>query len=156
LDKNYWGITPNFHIDQRIGTADRVLVIYKASQSQRRVNFSGVNTPAFAHMPSCFGLLINDLYFINISYDFLVTKRAGLPYPKSIRWREDEKIEATLPFRDGQERIQFPILDVGNDKRCTVIVQPIFNKYVQLLPHTYETNYIAALTLSSGKAKPLL
>lgn len=156
FDRNYWGVNPNFYIADRIGTSDRAILIYRVAPPQKRVNFVGMNTPAFAHSPTCFGLLINDLYFVNVSTDFLVTKRAGLPYPKSISTRWDDRLLVTVPFLTGSEELRFPILDLGQDKRCVVIAQPIFEKYLPLSQESYESEYVKAITLISGRAKPIL
>jgi hypothetical protein len=80
LDKNFWRIKPNFHISDRMGTTDRVVIIYRSQDYINRINFTGVGTPAFAYSPTCFTLTINSLCFTNISTDFILAKHSGLPY----------------------------------------------------------------------------
>jgi hypothetical protein len=65
LGKNLLGINPHFYINNRIGKKDRLLYIYKTDFSGGRINFAGVNTPAFQLIPSCFGFAINNYFFIN-------------------------------------------------------------------------------------------
>ena len=81
LDRNYWGITPHFYIKDRIGTSDRAIIIDRVGSVRSGLHFIGVNTPAFAHVPSCFTFLITNLVITNLSYSFIVSEAAGLPFP---------------------------------------------------------------------------
>jgi hypothetical protein len=80
LDKNMFGIEPNYHIAKRIGRSDRFLQFYRIPGARDGLTFHGVNSPIFAHMPSCFGLRINDVYFFNASTTQLLSRRAGFPF----------------------------------------------------------------------------
>jgi hypothetical protein len=156
LDKNYWQITPNFYIADRIGTTDRLLLIYRTNGVKTRVNFPGVDTPAFAHSPTCFCLAINNLYFINISADFLLARRAGLPYPKSIYLRADSMSLASTPFLSGTEKITYPVMGYNYNRQCAIVAQPIFKKFVESMADTYGREYIKNKTLTPGKFRPIV
>lgn len=156
LDKNFYAITPNFYIADRIGTTDRLLLIYRVEDAPTKVNFIGVNTPVFAHSPTCFTLVVNNLLFVNISADFVLAKRAGLPYPDSIYLRKDNMMLFTTPMNSGTEKFKYPIVGYDYDRRCTIVAQPIFKKYVSLVQETYESQYVKDITATSGKAKPIL
>ena len=75
LDKNIYNIIPNFHIRRRIDEKDRMLLIYKTHDTRKHLGFLCVTTPFFGYWPSCFGLIINQFYFVNISSDFLISRR---------------------------------------------------------------------------------
>lgn len=156
LDKNYWKIIPNFHISDRIGMKDRAIIIYRSRDQSKRINFTGVNTPAFAHSPTCFTLTINNLCFTNISCDFLLAKRSGLPYPKTIFVNWENQILIRLPLIAGSETYRYPVLGYNYDRRSTVIAQPIFERFAASIPNYYETDYVRTMSIKSGRFKPLI
>jgi len=156
LEKNYWGIEPNFHISERIGISDRVLIIYKVSDANKRINFSGMNIPAFAHSPTCFTLTINNLFFTNVSTDFLVAKRSGLPYPRIMHININNQFGLVEPPKNGSSKLSYPILGFNYDRRCTVIAQPIFTRFLSFFEEEYNTKYIRDISMNTGKAKPII
>ena len=82
LNRNYRGIDPVFHIQNRIGAKDRLAVIYALREDGHTgVGWSATDTPLFQSMPSCFTLAINSFLFLNASFDFLFSQRIGFPYP---------------------------------------------------------------------------
>ena len=123
LDHNFWGISPKFHIRDRIGAADRVLSIIRTVNNEPGIRFSGVNTPAFAHVPSCFTLTINEWFIVNVSYHFIVSKAAGLPHPHSIELNGDEQLMVELD--EGTGNLSTPILPLKYDRSGTTIGQSI-------------------------------
>lgn len=66
---------PKFHINQRIASKDRILIIKKYSHRKdlKGLAFWGVDD-AFIFQPSCFGVLINNIAIINVSSDFFIAK----------------------------------------------------------------------------------
>ncbi|MBI5877642.1 MAG: hypothetical protein HZB53_08335 [Chloroflexi bacterium] len=110
LDQNFWQIVPNFYIAARIGMADRALLIYRTKGAQRGVSFLGVGTPAFAHSPSCFTLVVNDLVIVNASTDFLLARQVGLPYPRSMFVKGDNSLVIQSPLEPGTKEIRYPVL----------------------------------------------
>jgi hypothetical protein len=155
---NNWGIIPNFYINQRVGTSDRALIIYRIeSRNEHRLMFPGTNTPSFAHSPTCFALYINEIVLINISTDFLVSTRSGYPYPHKILWMSNGGIGVMPPIYFGKKKIESPILGMDFDKRCTVITQTIVKKYLYRLSEYYKGNdYMKQNKLSRGKMKPIM
>ena len=123
LDHNFWGIAPKFYIRDRIGAADRSLSIIRSVNFEPGIRFSGVNTPAFAHIPSCFTLTINEWFIVNVSYQFLVSKAAGLPHPHSIELNGDEQLMVELD--EGTGNLSTPILPLKYDRSGTTIGQSI-------------------------------
>lgn len=79
LNKNHNGIKPHYFIGDRVGKADRALLVYKKEGSEEKgVSFIGADTPIFHTMPSVFGLRINDHIFVNISSPFLLHEDFGV------------------------------------------------------------------------------
>lgn len=81
LNGNHLGIDPSFHINQRIGIKDRILLCYPYKGEEKGVSYLGPDSPLFSLMPSCLVIRINSIIFINISSDFIVSPRLGYPYP---------------------------------------------------------------------------
>lgn len=131
LDKNIFQVKPNFYIGDRIAKADRALLIYRLKNVNKGLRFIGINMPAFAHAPMCFSLVVNDLLFCNVSTAYLLARRAGLPYPKHMGFREDGSMVALLPFQPGAQEIKYPVLGFNYNRECTVVAQPIINNFPQ-------------------------
>ncbi len=118
---------PKFHIDQRLGTADRALFITRHPNTiGQGLTFSGVGTPLFGSMPSVFGLRINHISFINISAAGILSHRLGLPYPidKKIRTPDGVRYTGTLAFGTG--RIKAPLIPFRYPARALKIYQPLY------------------------------
>lgn len=145
LDKNPLGISPLFHIQQRVRRHDRVLAIFKADRNVKGLHFTGCNTFAFAQTPSCFSLWINSLCFFNMSYPNLLARRMGFPFPTETYMTEDGRFYG--PFDKGRNRIMRPVLRKPIRIKGTELYQPIFfgniagvvNEKVERL---YDTKYI--------------
>lgn len=90
LDRNPLGISPNFHVQNRIRYHDRMLAIFREGGNMvEGLSFVGCDTPAFAQAPSCFSMRINGLWFLNMSYPYLLARRMGFPFPKETYTRGD-------------------------------------------------------------------
>jgi hypothetical protein len=157
LDHTYWNIKPNYYILDRVGISDRALIVYRINDNKQRLIFTGINTPSFAHSPTCFALYINNCVFINISTDFLISKRAGLPYPNKILLRSDGSFMLKPPLFEGKKRIDLPILGLPFEKNCSVIAQPIIIKYIPIMEANYSNSeYVELLRLDDGKMRPIV
>jgi hypothetical protein len=83
LSKNALGVEPKFYIDQRLRKTDRLLMINDFNNSNQGLTLIGVNNPFFHWSPTCFGMVINNKVFTNVSTDFIVSHNLGLPYPRA-------------------------------------------------------------------------
>lgn len=156
LDKNIYGIIPHFHIEKRINAKDRMLLIYKTYDSQKGLKFLKANTPFFGHYPSCFGLVINQFYFINLSSDFLFSRRLGLPFPAIKKAMKNGRLY--IKIREGLERKLIPLLRISYDKLCTEIYQPIIPKEIEDWRNLaiYNTPYVKKYFKASSIGKVLI
>jgi hypothetical protein len=143
LGKNCLGINPHFYIDNRISRKDRLLYIYKTDFSGGRINFLGVNTPAFQFFPSCFGFVINNYLFINMSKDFLLSSRLGLPYPKEQYYSKD--VNTLYHMSRGRNKIQLPLTKFNFLEFCIKLYQPILIEGMNCAYEYYNTDYIKSL-----------
>lgn len=157
LDKNIYSIIPNFHVTKRINEKDRMLLIYKTVDTRKGLGIMFVNTPFFGHWPSCFGLAINQFYFINISSDFLLSRRLGLPFPKIKIVSENLKGFYTQ-ISKGLERILTPLLRISYDDSCKEIYQPIIPNELPEWKNldVYKTPYVRNFFKSSRFGKILI
>ena len=83
LHKNPMGISPNFHIDSRIGQKDRMIAIYTLDTKAEGLNAHAAETLCFQLQPSCFSLKISNIYILNMSWDNMCSARCGFPFPKT-------------------------------------------------------------------------
>jgi hypothetical protein len=127
LTKNQLDIEPNFHISRRIGQFDRMLIVERYAPAEQRLNFSGPDTPAFGFTPSAFSLLINDLTFTNISFQFLFARRLGFPYPSSAKLAPDG-VGMIYDMQPGRGRVMLPLLQRTVRGRGIVLYQPMFRQ----------------------------
>lgn len=156
LDRNYWGVQPHFFIADRLATSDRSLSIRRAQTYEPGIRFAGVNTPAFAHTPSCFSLVINEWFLLNVSSHFLVSKAAGLPYPVVMEFGPDERIRTVL--KSGHEELRYPLLDLGSQPAGVVLGQPRIPG-PQLMAggeDLYEGTYLSRITVTANRGKLLV
>jgi hypothetical protein len=119
-------IEPHMFIDSRIDLPDRMVLIYKSNRRAQRLNFTGIDTPAFQYNPICFALLINNFVLMNLSTDFLFSKRIGLPYPEKSFWGDWPQIKFSMVR--GSQRVRLPLIRWGFNTRCTQIYQPMFTR----------------------------
>jgi len=144
LDKNFVGIKPKYYISSRIGKYDRLLQIKKSDYSGKRLCFSGIETYSFTLTPSVYQLIINNYYFINISYFYLFSRRMGFPYPPEISYiYTQDNYFAELTLNEGLERmlkplIKKPIVEPYLDIYQPIIPIEILDEYKQF----YQTKYV--------------
>lgn len=152
LDNNLYQINPNFHIADRMASSDRALLIYRLKDVNKGIRFIGVNTPAFAHSPTCFSLVVNDFLFCNVSTDFLLARRAGIPYPEKISYKGDGSMVIPVPLQPGTQEIKYPVLGFNYNRECTVVAQPIIKKFLQ----EYSVQALEQMMLTSDKIRPIV
>jgi len=142
LDKNPAGITPKFYIEKRIAVNDRMLVIFKVNTDTKGLTFTGCDFPSFTYTPSCFSLRINNLWFLNMSYNDLFSRRIGFPYPKESYAMPGQQ-ELGI-FTSGRNRVMVPLLKKRFTVNGTEIYQPMFRYRISDLEarDSYDTQYV--------------
>lgn len=156
LDKNYVAVDPLFHIADRMGAKDRALIIAAARQGQR-LSFFGSNSLTFRFMPSCFGVLINNIGLVNVSHEFLLSRRMGFPYAEDLKW-ETDRIGSYIPA-PGRERVMRPLLSGVVSGWGTTIHQCIYKNWQNSTSAEYwQSDYVRSNSQdhSSGISVPLL
>lgn len=120
-------IAPAFHINQRIRSKDRLIAIYPLSRQPKGLNAYGVETPLFHRTPSAFGLRVNDVLILNVSTDYLVAGRCGLPAPMKMEIALDGPNAGLLECTAYglTRRIEQPVLDFQLHKPSVLLLQPI-------------------------------
>lgn len=142
IQLNKQQINPLFHIENRIGQYDRILIIEKSDFPGERLNFGGTDTMSFQFRPSAFLLIINNIYLTNISSAFLISRRIGFPFPKhSAMQSNTSDIEITI--EKGLERIIRPILRKETSEIGTIIYQPMFEQRLfKTETNIYNSKYV--------------
>lgn len=84
LNPNLPQVSAKFHINQRIGRKDRCVIAYRVNPEHTGLIMTGVGDPPFIAWPSCLGLTINGMIFLNFSIEYLLASRMGLPFPRKI------------------------------------------------------------------------
>jgi hypothetical protein len=151
LDKNLHDIEPNYFIENRIGKSDRSLLIYKTDLHEKCLNFYGIQSPAFQYMPSCFSLIINNYTFLNISTDYIISRRVGFPYPDKIMIGPEK---GTIGFNEiygGLNRFYKPIMNRRLSNPQVSIHQAIYIKTIE--DEAYKQEYVLLHQLSLGKSE---
>lgn len=80
LAPNTVSVRPRFHVRQRIRQKDRLAFWISLEEGARGLSLIGTQTYAFLRTPSCFGLAINNVALLSISFDYLLAERLGFPY----------------------------------------------------------------------------
>jgi hypothetical protein len=140
LDGNRYGVNPQFHISKRLGHDDRLVFIYKSKKERDFLGFLGCDTPAFNFSPSCFSLIINNYFFLNMSFQFFLSRRLGFPYPPVVFRHENGMVSSVL--LPGRENIMRPVLKKLTGLFGTEIYQPIIVNSVDGRHKLYDTDYV--------------
>jgi hypothetical protein len=142
LNKAYSEVDPVYQIQKRISAFDRMLGIFHNQEMPPRLNMIGPESPIFSFIPSCFGLIVNHIYFLNMSYPFLFARRIGFPYPSKTLFRPDTRMhESELEM--GRERMMRPLLRNAFALRGTYLFQPMFRYQTSAEYRTYyDTAYV--------------
>lgn len=153
LDGDYWGVEPVFHIQTRVGVSDRMLGIYACEGGQRDLTFCGIGSPGFSFMPSCFLLKVNQVLFFNVSAEFLVSRRIGLPYPKQIM-RTDKSGVVGLLMKPARKRVMKPIIRRNLRPAEVFLHQPVVREGLRgEFPQLYEDTYVKEHMLVERQGK---
>jgi hypothetical protein len=156
LDRNYWGVQPHFFISERLGAADRCLIVLRSASHEPGIRFAGVNTPAFAHTPSCFSLVINGWFLINISHQLLLSEAAGFPWASSLSFGPDGQLQIEL--EPGKELLSQPLIPLNKPDQGILIGQPIIPQVnaPNEVSNLYDSDYVSRMTLQGGRGRLLI
>ncbi len=144
---------PNFQIKQRIGLADRCLIIRRVTGRPRGLTFTGVQSSVFMHMPSAFSMTVNDYMFTNISTAFLVSEALGFPYSIESFCHPDGK-GMVCKLSSGHQRISEKLLPNRFSSGCVIVAQAIIDEgsLSQFSEHNQVTSYYNQHALKKGRS----
>lgn len=117
-------IEPKFYISTRIRKSDRLLKITKINNNRKGINFVGTTSPHFLNTPSCFGLIINNYQFTNISMQFLFNQNLGFPNVKDLSFDENFNVVASK-ISKATGRMKSPLISNELENKGVTIFQPI-------------------------------
>jgi len=141
LDRKSFDIEPKYHIANRVGQYDRMLIVQKSNTDKKRINLIGVNSLSFYSVPSAFGLIINDLYLINISFFNLLARRCGYPHVINQQW-DPERRGITGDMVEGLGRIMNPIVRKSIPYGSKAFYQPMFGRKLDNVNKSFDNHYI--------------
>lgn len=124
IQRNPTDIDPQFHINKRVASKDRMLAIYLMQTNNVGLNAFGAETLVFHRTPSCFALNVNNVAILNMSCDYLFARRCGFPAPKH---------QYLLLDGDNAGKLQFSGFSTSRHVMHPLITTPIFKPSVHLL-----------------------
>ncbi len=127
LQKATW--PPSFTINSRIGAKDRMVAVYTIGDHQTGLNVWGAESQLFHWKPSVFSIRVNNILFLNASWDWMCSSRCGFPYPKLIRYSKEIKGALVLSDYTQRKEIIHPARP-GLMKSCVTLHQPILQSQV--------------------------
>jgi hypothetical protein len=149
MDGNSPEVRPKFHIADRIGTKDRSVIILRAS-SGLRLSVFGTNSLAFRYMPSCWGLVVNDMVLVNVSHELLLARRLGFPYADDVQLHESG-LSSYIP-KEGRERIMRPPLTLPIASFGVAIHQCIYKDWEgSTKRELWESDYVTSHTIDAAR-----
>jgi len=157
LQKGFYEITPHFYINSRVDRSDRILLVYRSDFLGKRLTVWGCNLLSFRYTPSCFTLVVNNCYFLNASFDFLVSRGLGLPYPRRMYYVRDPRSGnyqgGLQDLVRGAECVSEPIVGLHYDPRCAQLFQPMFGKpeIRSRFSSLYNTDYVRSVSVDHAK-----
>jgi hypothetical protein len=122
----------HFVINNRIGQKDRMVAIYKLAKQPQGLNVWCIDSPLFLHQPSVLALRINDLYFLNASWDWMCSGRCGYPAPITRFMHVDHNAAIVMEDIRTRRRVMHPVIRLLIPP-ALLIVQPV-NQLTEPLP----------------------
>lgn len=123
LDSAQYKYGPHFHISSRIGKKDRVLGFFYIDKIKSGYNFYNAQSPIFKIFPSWLGFRILNIFFITGSYDFLLSKNTGYPYPK--KWYLIDNPGVFYANKFNLKIPSIPVIDKIVENKITLIGQVV-------------------------------
>jgi hypothetical protein len=138
LQKIPEAVQPNFYVQSRVGTKDRLVALYPLTGNPQGLNAVGVESFVFHRTPSCFGLRINNLLILNMSADYLFSGRCGFPFPKTRELMLDGEHTGKIILSDFEtaRRVRHPIMKKRLHKPSVLLFQPIMQARNEIRPIT--------------------
>lgn len=101
-----------------------MVAIYAIGDHQVGLNTFGPETPLFQFKPSVFALRVNNILFLNASWDWMCASRCGYPFPRmrNISFELDGMLHVADYRR--RNRITHPLMS-GIMKPCVLLFQPV-------------------------------
>ncbi|WP_114773503.1 hypothetical protein [Vibrio cholerae] len=145
LNKNHNGIIPHYYIQDRVGVADRALLVYKTEEEQEGISFIGTDGPIFHSMPSVFGIKINKYYFVNISTPLLLHEDLGILSKETHEVDSDSEMNI-YSFSPGNNRLQTPdfLKKFPNNSMCFIQAVKVANQAENEIS-LYKSSYASEL-----------
>jgi hypothetical protein len=125
LQKAEW--EPSFTIDSRIARKDRMIAVYPVGDHQTGLNVYNAESPLFHYKPSVFSLRVNNILFLNASWDWMCSSRCAFPYPRYVR--HSKAVPGALVTGDytRKQTLAHPVM-AGLMKSCVTLFQPIMQR----------------------------
>lgn len=114
----------HFAISDRIGAKDRMVAVYALTNQPRGLNTWGTETPLFMHQPSAFAIRINNMVFLNASWDWMCSGRCGYPAPLVKNINVDFGAAIVFDNVKTRRRVHHPVIR-GHLSPALTIVQPV-------------------------------
>lgn len=160
LQKNALAIKPNYYINNRLSLYDRIVIVYRFINLEKRLNMIGIDLPAFQYMPSCFSLLVNNYCFFNVSTLSLCSQRLGFPFTTEHKSIENSYKKIEVSLRPGLQRAKYPIIRKSFFRNGVLLAQPIFKESLsaEVQSTLFETAYIHqnSLDYDEGIGRPFM
>ncbi len=151
LSNNRYGVKPKFHISSRVGLHDRFLAIYRLEEKCETLDWYAVDTFNFHCMPSCFSMKVNDLYFLNVSYEYLFLEKFGFPFPEKTLI-DPNKDGYGVIFSHGKERIDNKLLKLPIHDGCSKLFQCMYPIQARskdpIIKGLFDTDYVKGMSRS--------
>jgi len=131
LNQNPFDVKHKFYLEKRIGYHDRILLVYRASKNDlpNGINFIGPDTPAFAFLPCCLTIRINNFFFFNVSKENILLEKLGFPFLERFVLN-NELNPIKIKINEGHKKISTPILNFFTIDTSVKIFQPIYKAYI--------------------------
>lgn len=129
LSKQVDFVKPKFHIADRVGQKDRMLIIDRIKDLGQGLAFVGTDSPMFIEMPSAFALIVEDFIFTNASEIGLVSGKLGFPNTGKIPLGRNAN-GVSLDLRRGRDKTTHPVVsNYQASPSRTLIYQPMYKCY---------------------------
>lgn len=140
-------INPKFHIADRVGHKDRMLIIERITDLGNGLGFVGTETELFTDSPSVFQLVIDNYVFTSASEHGLVSNKLGFPNISKFR-NSDSRTKSNTEITPGRNKTTHPVvMNMMASPMRTIIYQPIFRDFDMSQGSLWDNPYVHAHSL---------